>query len=405
MKRRIIAFILVLGILCSFTACNRTPVSTTDTPVPTQESINTLATQAPSVTPSTVATEPTEPTEPSETPEPGPHIATGELAQIAEDAVGTIDSFLSGDTARDTLENQFNAFTDRMDGIKISEDIDSPDLFIHEMTWLIADDAATIDDSLLIACRDIIAFNAGLETVGKDFDAVVPFDDQSISAMRSLGVPSQYVNVCTVSDTEYQIGFDAMRGATHDLMEANLETIFENATKLVDETHSVFISYNAYMQFIVGALISKDADSNKCIAEILVGKEITTITIDYSALRKYAVDRFISHIPADLGVGLITEQPEDTSLDPVPLEAAPPQTEPPETTPPQTEPPETNPPQPETAPPQTESYSYSGNMVWIPKSGSKYHRTSTCSGMKNPEQVTREEAENLGYEPCKKCYG
>lgn len=46
----------------------------------------------------------------------------------------------------------------------------------------------------------------------------------------------------------------------------------------------------------------------------------------------------------------------------------------------------------------------SGNMVWIPQSGSKYHKTSDCSGMKNPSQVTKAEAEKQGYTPCKRCY-
>lgn len=44
-------------------------------------------------------------------------------------------------------------------------------------------------------------------------------------------------------------------------------------------------------------------------------------------------------------------------------------------------------------------------MVWIPTNGgTKYHRTSGCSGMKDPEQVTLEEAEDMGYEPCGRCY-
>lgn len=45
-----------------------------------------------------------------------------------------------------------------------------------------------------------------------------------------------------------------------------------------------------------------------------------------------------------------------------------------------------------------------GNMVWVPQSGSKYHRTSGCSGMKNPSQLTKAEAERQGYTPCKRCY-
>ena len=43
-------------------------------------------------------------------------------------------------------------------------------------------------------------------------------------------------------------------------------------------------------------------------------------------------------------------------------------------------------------------------MVWIPRTGSKYHKKSTCSNMKNPTQVTKEEAISRGYDPCKKCY-
>ena len=43
-------------------------------------------------------------------------------------------------------------------------------------------------------------------------------------------------------------------------------------------------------------------------------------------------------------------------------------------------------------------------MVWIPQSGKKYHSNSSCSGMKNPSQVTIQKAQNLGYTPCKKCY-
>lgn len=52
---------------------------------------------------------------------------------------------------------------------------------------------------------------------------------------------------------------------------------------------------------------------------------------------------------------------------------------------------------------QTESSSSAG-MVWIPQSGSRYHRYASCSGMNDPTQVTREEAEAMGYTPCKRCY-
>lgn len=42
-------------------------------------------------------------------------------------------------------------------------------------------------------------------------------------------------------------------------------------------------------------------------------------------------------------------------------------------------------------------------LVWIPKKGSKYHKNSGCSNMKDPSQVTLTEAIRLGYEPCKRC--
>ena len=42
-------------------------------------------------------------------------------------------------------------------------------------------------------------------------------------------------------------------------------------------------------------------------------------------------------------------------------------------------------------------------LVWIPKSGSKYHGSSTCSNMKNPSQVSLDVAKELGFTPCKRC--
>lgn len=42
-------------------------------------------------------------------------------------------------------------------------------------------------------------------------------------------------------------------------------------------------------------------------------------------------------------------------------------------------------------------------LVWIPKSGSKYHSKSTCSNMKGPSQVSLDVAKSLGYTPCKRC--
>lgn len=43
-------------------------------------------------------------------------------------------------------------------------------------------------------------------------------------------------------------------------------------------------------------------------------------------------------------------------------------------------------------------------MVWIPKSGSKYHSDPGCSNMENPTQVTLSQAQANGYTACKRCY-
>ncbi len=45
-----------------------------------------------------------------------------------------------------------------------------------------------------------------------------------------------------------------------------------------------------------------------------------------------------------------------------------------------------------------------GSMVWIPKTGHKYHSNPNCSNMKNPSQVTINQAKDRGYTPCSKCY-
>ena len=54
--------------------------------------------------------------------------------------------------------------------------------------------------------------------------------------------------------------------------------------------------------------------------------------------------------------------------------------------------------------PVVSNNSGSSTMVWIPKSVKQYHRSSSCSNMKNPSQVTLEKAQSLGYTPCSKCY-
>ena len=43
-------------------------------------------------------------------------------------------------------------------------------------------------------------------------------------------------------------------------------------------------------------------------------------------------------------------------------------------------------------------------VVYVSKSGKKFHKTPTCSNMTSPIQMTRSEAENSGRTYCKKCY-
>lgn len=44
------------------------------------------------------------------------------------------------------------------------------------------------------------------------------------------------------------------------------------------------------------------------------------------------------------------------------------------------------------------------NMVWVNGTGKKYHKRSDCSNMNSAYLVTQEEAEDMGKDPCKKCY-
>ena len=41
--------------------------------------------------------------------------------------------------------------------------------------------------------------------------------------------------------------------------------------------------------------------------------------------------------------------------------------------------------------------------VWCSRSGSKYHYSPTCSGMKNPIAMTLQQAVDSGKQPCSKC--
>lgn len=44
-----------------------------------------------------------------------------------------------------------------------------------------------------------------------------------------------------------------------------------------------------------------------------------------------------------------------------------------------------------------------GTMVWVSKTGKKYHSSSSCSNMKNPSQVSLSAAQSRGLTPCSKC--
>ena len=57
----------------------------------------------------------------------------------------------------------------------------------------------------------------------------------------------------------------------------------------------------------------------------------------------------------------------------------------------------------ETNSPTTTSSNPNSEMVWVPKTGSRYHSRSDCSNMNNPTQMTKAEAEKQGKTPCKIC--
>lgn len=43
-------------------------------------------------------------------------------------------------------------------------------------------------------------------------------------------------------------------------------------------------------------------------------------------------------------------------------------------------------------------------MVWISKSGTRYHCIASCSGMKDPTEIPEDEAIARGRKPCQRCY-
>ena len=43
-------------------------------------------------------------------------------------------------------------------------------------------------------------------------------------------------------------------------------------------------------------------------------------------------------------------------------------------------------------------------MVWIPRTGTKYHSYAGCCGMDNPDEVTIIQAKAMGYTACSNCW-
>lgn len=56
-----------------------------------------------------------------------------------------------------------------------------------------------------------------------------------------------------------------------------------------------------------------------------------------------------------------------------------------------------------TEPTTTTTTEYREPTVWYSGSGEKYHSRLGCSNMNNPREITLEQAENMGLEPCKRC--
>ncbi len=52
----------------------------------------------------------------------------------------------------------------------------------------------------------------------------------------------------------------------------------------------------------------------------------------------------------------------------------------------------------------TQQPSADGDMVWVSKTGKRYHSNPECSGMKSPSQIPLETARQRGLTPCQNCY-
>ena len=100
-------------------------------------------------------------------------------------------------------------------------------------------------------------------------------------------------------------------------------------------------------------------------------------------------------VPETTAPTFAQSEPTETTL----LETTHRTTAPTEDTLPTTEPETTE--APTNAPTPTEKKQ---DMVWISSTGKKYHRKSSCSNMKSPTQITKDEAIRRGYSACGRCY-
>ena len=62
-------------------------------------------------------------------------------------------------------------------------------------------------------------------------------------------------------------------------------------------------------------------------------------------------------------------------------------------------------PTPKPTPEPTEEPIPQSQVVWLSRTGTKYHSNPNCGNIKNPIKSTLDEAIASGREPCKKCYG
>lgn len=53
----------------------------------------------------------------------------------------------------------------------------------------------------------------------------------------------------------------------------------------------------------------------------------------------------------------------------------------------------------------TGTISDNSRIVYVSDTGTKYHRIPNCGNMKSSSQMSLNQAKQIGYEPCSKCWG